>query len=176
VKKEIIFVTGGCRSGKSGHALALCDEMEVETRIFVATSVPRDEEMQQRVEKHRSERGPHWTTIEEPVAIGGTVLENSSPSTVLLIDCLTLWTSNLVMESRDMDHIRAHTRRLTRCLGQAQGSVVLVSNEVGCGIVPENRLARFFRDAVGWVNQQVAAAADRVILTVAGIPVTIKQP
>lgn len=172
--KQIILVLGGCRSGKSRHALEMAEALPEKKKFFAATCVPQDEEMKLRVQQHREERGAHWQAVEEPVALWEMLADCSRTDSVVLIDCLTLWVSNLMTENEDFTHVQEKTARLVDALKSAPGSVVLVSNEVGAGIVPENRLARAYRDAVGWVNQTVAAAADRVVWTVAGIPVTIK--
>ena len=168
-----ILVLGGCRSGKSAHALQLAENMGPR-RVFVATCVPHDEEMQRRVERHQLERGDSWITHEVPLDLAGTIRKTGSSADVMLVDCLTLWLSNLLMENDDEDRIRKAIRDLAEAVGSAACGVILVSNEVGAGIVPENRLARHYRDLAGWTNQAMAAACDRVIWTVAGIPVTIK--
>jgi len=172
--KETILVIGGCRSGKSGFSLQVAEQMPGQAKIFIATCVPRDEEMEQRVLRHKNERSRHWTTLEVPVHLPEAVLENSRKENVILVDCLTLWLSNLLLETDDPDNIVEHVLKLTRSLEKARGPVVIVSNEVGAGIVPENRLARLFRDAAGMANQRVAACADKVVWMIAGIPVTIK--
>lgn len=169
----ITLVIGGCRSGKSGHALDLANGMG-NNKIFLATCVPEDEEMRQRVSRHQAERGAGWTAVEVPVHLSEAVQNLGKGADVLLIDCLTLWVSNLMMGNEPPDHVPAHTERLVQSLKAAHCPVILVTNEVGAGIVPDNALARRYRDAVGRVNQEVAACADRVIWTVAGIPVTIK--
>lgn len=172
--KQLVFVIGGCRSGKSKHALQTAEKIAANRRIFIATCVPQDDEMKQRAAWHQKERGPNWVTVEEPLDLPRTIAENSRQADVLLIDCLTLWTSNLLMETRDEALLKNKIEQLVEALTQADCPVVVVSNEVGCGIVPENRLARQFRDIVGWVNQSVAACADKVVWMVAGISVTIK--
>jgi adenosylcobinamide kinase/adenosylcobinamide-phosphate guanylyltransferase len=176
VLSDITLVIGGCRSGKSEHALAVAESVANSQRVFVATCVPHDAEMEDRVARHRRERSRSWDTVEAPLDLAGAVARHARPGAVLLIDCLTLWVSNLMGTSEDPDVLRGHTADLVDALSRAGGPVVLVTNEVGCGIVPENRLARLFRDVVGWTNQAVAACADRVVWTVAGIPVTIKGP
>jgi len=172
--KEIIFVIGGCRSGKSRHALETAEGLAEDRKIFLATCIPRDEEMQQRVRRHRAERSRSWQTIEAPVHLSRAIEENSRRAGVLLVDCLTLWISNLLMESDDGTNVLEQIQHLKSAIQSAGCPVVLVSNEVGGGIVPENRLARLFRDLVGSVNQAVAETADRVVWMVAGIPVKIK--
>ena len=171
---DITFVVGGCRSGKSSHALRFAESTPADRRIFVATCVPRDDEMRSRAANHQGERGGEWETLEVPETLAEAVADHSRPGTLLLIDCLTLWASNLLLADDDPQSIDRPLDELISALKGAAGPVILVSNEVGTGIVPENRLARLYRDMVGKVNQTVAACADRVILTVAGIPVAIK--
>jgi adenosylcobinamide kinase / adenosylcobinamide-phosphate guanylyltransferase len=168
-----ILVLGGCRSGKSAHALRLAEQMGPR-RLFVATCVPRDEEMRERVYRHQRERGESWQTLEVPVTLADAVATRSASAEVMLVDCLTLWLSNLLMETDDEARLRRHVDVLARAVAAAPNAIILVSNEVGAGIVPENRLARRYRDLAGWTNQAMAAVCDRVVWTVAGIPVTIK--
>ena len=130
--------------------------------------------MRERVARHQAERGSDWTTVEAPLELPDAIMANSASSDVILIDCLTLWISNLLMESENTEFVFDHVDRLLNSLEQAKASVILVSNEVGSGIVPENRLSRLFRDAAGFTNQRIAAHADRVFWMVAGIPVQIK--
>lgn len=172
--KVIESVIGGCRSGKSRYALESAASFSTEKKTFVATCLPLDDEMRERVARHQEERGPAWSTIEAPLELPEAILENGASSDVILVDCLTLWISNLLMESETLESVFDHVGRLLKCLDQAPCSIFIVSNEVGTGIVPENRLARLYRDAVGWTNQRVAAQADRVVWMVAGIPVQIK--
>ena len=172
---ETIFVIGGCRSGKSSHALRLAEEISAKNRVFIATCVPQDEEMRERVSNHQEERGAEWKTVEEPIFLPEAILENSQQAGVVLADCLTLWISNLLMEDEDFGKIAESVRQLTQVIAEAKCPVILVSNEVGAGIVPENKLARLFRDAVGFANQRIAASVHRVIWMVAGIPVPIKR-
>ena len=175
IKSQITFIIGGCRSGKSRYALELGQQLSEQDRIFIATCKPRDEEMQQRVAKHQSERDPSWKTMEIPLQIDKTIDDCSLKGTILLVDCLTLWISNLLLDNQGFKTIVPHIDRLTQSLRNARGAVILVSNEVGTGIVPEHELSRLFRDAVGFTNQQIAACADEVIWMVAGIPVSIKR-
>jgi adenosylcobinamide kinase/adenosylcobinamide-phosphate guanylyltransferase len=171
---KIIFVIGGCRSGKSTYALQTAEKMPAERKIFIATCVPQDNEMKQRVARHQKERSQNWVTVEEPLHLPQALLENSPKADVILVDCLTLWVSNLLMQSGDEKKIADTIPQLIDALEKATCPIVLVSNEVGTGIVPENRLARQFRDITGWVNQAVAKSANKVVWMVAGIPVTVK--
>jgi adenosylcobinamide kinase/adenosylcobinamide-phosphate guanylyltransferase len=172
--KEIIFVIGGCRSGKSTYALQTAEKMPAERKIFIATCVPQDDEMKQRVAKHQTTRSRSWTTVEEPLKLWEAILQNSRRADVILIDCLTLWVSNLLMETDDEEKLEEAISQLIDTLKKVTCSIVLVSNEVGTGIVPENRLARQYRDIIGLANQAVAKTASKVIWMVAGIPVTVK--
>ncbi len=173
---QTTLVVGGCRSGKSRYALELAERGFGARKVFMATCVPADGEMRCRVERHQAERGPSWTTVESPVRIAEDLLYHSNRADGIIVDCLTLWVSNLMLEDPDLDAVACRVRTLTDALRQTRCPVVLVSNEVGAGIVPENALARRFRDAAGFVNQQVARCADTVVWMVAGIPVTVKQP
>ena len=141
--------------------------------IYVATAEPFDDEMKARISEHRSRRGNQWQTVEAPIDLAGAIAAAPTGATVL-VDCLTLWLNNLMFKQRDID---TETQRLQAALGAQQGPAVLVSNEVGSGIVPENAEARRFRDLQGRLNQRIAARADRVVLLVAGLPLMIKgQP
>ena len=171
---ELIFIIGGCRSGKSTYALQTAEKMPGERKIYIATCVPQDDEMEQRVAKHQAARSKSWTTVEEPLKLPEAILQNSRRADVILIDCLTLWVSNLLMETDDEKQIEEKISQLIDALDRATGHIILVSNEVGTGIVPENKLARQYRDIIGLTNQAVAKTAAKVIWMVAGIPVTIK--
>jgi adenosylcobinamide kinase/adenosylcobinamide-phosphate guanylyltransferase len=170
-----VFVIGGCRSGKSRHALDLVQTMGANKKIFIATCVPQDDEMHLRVANHQKERDQSWKTVEAPIQLPETILQNAHTGSVVLVDCLTLWINNLMMEKDDIHYIDGKIVELIKAVQSAEGPVVLVSNEVGTGIVPENKPARVYRDLVGSVNQAVARAVDRVEMVVAGIPVTIKE-
>jgi adenosylcobinamide kinase/adenosylcobinamide-phosphate guanylyltransferase len=171
---EIIFVIGGCRSGKSRHALETAQALAGSRKIFMATCIPCDDEMRQRVARHRQERSSAWQTVEAPILLPEAITANGRKADAILVDCLTLWISNLLMQDETPEKIDGQIRSLTAAIGNAGCPVVLVSNEVGAGVVPDNRLARLFRDWVGSVNQTIAAMADKVIWMVAGIPITIK--
>jgi adenosylcobinamide kinase/adenosylcobinamide-phosphate guanylyltransferase len=169
-----IFVLGGCRSGKSGYALEAARKFPGDNKIFIATCIPHDDEMKLRVARHQQERSRNWLTVEAPLLLPEEIAEADGKASVLLVDCLTLWINNLMMENYHSEQILSQVQSLTRAVSSATCPVILVSNEVGTGIVPENKLARLYRDLVGWANQAVAECVDQVVWTVAGIPVTIK--
>jgi adenosylcobinamide kinase/adenosylcobinamide-phosphate guanylyltransferase len=168
------LVLGGARSGKSRHAEALVTARASAggAMIYVATATAGDAEMAQRIAQHRARRGARWTTVEAPLELGAALRAHARTEVPILVDCLTLWLSNLMLAERDID---AATTELLDALAPVAGPVVLVSNEVGLGIVPDNALARRFRDAAGILNQQVAAACGTVVLMTAGLPLTLKE-
>ena len=168
----IVLIGGGARSGKSRFALEYA-EKHSRRPAFVATGEARDDEMRARIERHQRERAAHWTTIEEPLDLTGVLAREASRFDLLLVDCLTLWLSNVLLDpARD---VRAELRGLAECLAGWQGPrLVLITNEVGLGIVPENPLAREFRDLAGEMNQQAARAAGEVYWMVFGVPLAIK--
>jgi len=170
---KTFLVIGGCRSGKSRHALHLAEQVSGQ-KIFIATCIPHDKEMEQRVMHHQRQRDSTWKTLEAPIFLPDAIIKQGLKGNVLLVDCLTLWINNLIMDDRNAAKIDNHINNLIRSLDEAECPVILVSNEVGCGIVPENKLARRFRDIAGFTNQKVADFADRVIWMVAGISVKIK--
>ncbi|MDO7836677.1 bifunctional adenosylcobinamide kinase/adenosylcobinamide-phosphate guanylyltransferase [Sphingobium sp. HBC34] len=165
-----LLVLGGARSGKSRYAQAQAEDF-VGDLVYVATGQAWDDEMTERIAAHRADRGPRWRTVEEPLDLAAIIAAHSRPETLLLIDCLTLWASNLLLAGRDMDVERA---TLTHAIAGAPGPVILVANEVGLGIVPDNALARRFRDAAGRINQAVAATATQVVFVAAGLPLVLK--
>ena len=168
--REHLLVIGGRRSGKSRYAEAFVTESGF-TPVYVATAEAGDDEMAERIASHRSRRGPAWRTIEEPLALPEAIAAAAVPGSILLVDCLTLWLSNLMHDGRD---IAASVTGLLAALDSAAAPVVLVSNEVGAGIVPLNALSRVYADEQGILNQRVAASVARVVLRVAGIPLQIK--
>lgn len=168
---SVTLILGGARSGKSRHAETICRETG-RALIYVATAEAHDDEMKARIAQHRADRAADgWRTVEEPRDLAAVLLREAGPDTVLLVDCLTLWLTNHLLADADMD---AEIDRLCAAVSAAAGDVVLVANEVGFGIVPENKLARAFRDHAGRLNQRIAALADRVTLVVAGLPVQVK--
>ncbi|WP_068119313.1 bifunctional adenosylcobinamide kinase/adenosylcobinamide-phosphate guanylyltransferase [Tropicimonas marinistellae] len=167
---RVILITGGARSGKSRHAECRARALPG-GRVYIATAEAHDDEMRGRIAKHRAQRaGDGWTTVEAPLDLVA-VLARTDGEGVRLVDCLTLWLSNLLLAERDWEPEAA---RLVEALRRQSDPVVLVSNEVGMGIVPENALARSFRDAQGWLNQRVADVADEVEFVVAGLPLRVK--
>jgi adenosylcobinamide kinase/adenosylcobinamide-phosphate guanylyltransferase len=166
----LTLVLGGARSGKSRHA-----EMLIEAHgrgLYLATAEPGDAEMAERIAQHRARRGASWTTREEPLELAAALIRDARADRPILVDCLTLWLSNLMLAGRDLD---GATHGLVDALGVLAGPVVLVSNEVGLGIVPDSALARRFRDAAGRLNQAVAGVCQQVVLVTAGLPLILKQ-
>ncbi len=173
--KRTILITGGCRSGKSRHALKLAENLPGK-KFFLATAQALDDEMEQRIQKHQQERGKEWVTLEEPLNLLAVFDKlGDDPQTVLILDCLTLWISNLLMADTPKEKIMEQVREWLDCCSQFKGTLICITNEVGAGIVPESALGREFRDLAGEINQLVANRFDEVILTVAGIPLTIKS-
>lgn len=169
--KNSCLVTGGTRSGKSSYALSLGHSAS--KPFFIATGWAGDAEMAERIKKHKAERPPNWTTIETRLDIDGAIREAISKNAdFILVDCLTLWTSNLLIESPEL--IEKKLDELTSLISETQVPLVFVTNEVGSGIVPGDPLSRAFRDAAGLVNHKIAAAADSVVLTVCGLPMKVK--
>lgn len=173
--RQLILVLGGCRSGKSTFAQHLAARLG-ERKLFLATAEPLDGEMRARIATHRATRGPDWTTIEEAYDPARVLAKHGPGFDVILLDCLTVWLGNLlaphhrppapIEPARAVDFLVA--------LGTRQTHIVVVSNEVGLGIVPDNELARCFRDEQGRLNQQVAAIADTVVFMAAGLPIVLK--
>jgi len=169
----VTLVLGGARSGKSRFAEGLAAATGLDL-VYVATAQAFDDEMRDRIARHRADRaGGGWRTVDAPMALADVVVAETAPKTALLVDCLTLWLTNVMLADLDVER---EADGLLAALGAAQGPVVLVSNEVGYGIVPENALARAFRDHQGRLNQRAAAIADRVTLVAAGLPLDLKLP
>ena len=164
------LVLGGARSGKSAYAEALFNA--VGDGLYLATAEAGDAEMAARIQAHRDRRGDRWTTVEEPINLPGALSRHARPGRAILVDCLTLWLSNLLGAGMDIDEKTAH---LVEGLAGLPGPVVLVANEVGLGIVPDTSLGRAFRDHAGRLNQRVAGIADRVVFVAAGLPLILKD-
>ena len=166
----VTLVLGGARSGKSAFAESLARQ-RLPRCVYIATAEPVDDEMADRIAAHRTRRGTGWRTVEAPVALAEAIRRESTPRTCLIVDCLTVWLGNLMHHGHDVDAAR---EALLASLGAAPGPLVLVASEVGLGIVPDNAMARTFRDHAGRMNQAVAALAERVYFVVAGIPMTLE--
>jgi len=173
-----ILITGGARSGKSVFAEKLALEFEAPF-CYLATSQTLDDEMRQRVHLHRERRGEEWHTLEEPLDLLRSLKDSDGRYGVILVDCITLWLSNLLFacENREGDPeelVLSDVRQVADGLRELESPLILVSNEVGMGIVPENRLARLYRDIAGRANQLLAAASDEVHVVISGIPLRLK--
>jgi len=165
---RLALVLGGARSGKSRYAETLVEAAG--GGVYLATAAALDAEMAERIRRHRERRGKGWTTLEEPLDIAHAL--TAAAGRPVLVDCLTLWLSNLIAAGRDVER---ETDALIDVLAHRDAPVIVVANEVGLGIVPENALARLFRDHAGRLNQRVAARADRVVFMAAGLPLTLKD-
>jgi adenosylcobinamide kinase / adenosylcobinamide-phosphate guanylyltransferase len=166
---KISLILGGARSGKSRYG----ESLSVEPKFYFATAQAFDDEMRSRIALHQKRRGGGWVTVDTPIELAATLQNYDAPKSFILVDCLTLWLTNVMLAELDWEH---ELEQLLTVLGTIKGQVVLVSNEVGQGIVPENAMARKFRDIQGLTNQSVAEIADTVVMMVAGLPMTIKSP
>lgn len=174
MEKNITLVIGGCRSGKSQYALNNASAVKGQKKFYIATCVPGDEEMEKRVARHQKERKDIWHTIEAPIHLDRAILDCLKNADVILVDCLTLWAANLLLEKKDDKKMYDAVSALKQSLCLAPCPVYLVSGEVGMGIVPENKPARQFRDFLGFLNQQMADVADEVIAIIAGMDIRLK--
>ncbi|KIU49342.1 MULTISPECIES: bifunctional adenosylcobinamide kinase/adenosylcobinamide-phosphate guanylyltransferase [Pseudomonas] len=166
------LILGGARSGKS----RLAEQYAVDSALavtYIATSEPLDGEMNARVQLHRARRPAEWALIEEPLALAQVLRETAAPERCLLVDCLTLWLTNLLM-LEDPERLAAERDALLDCLAQLPGEIILVSNETGLGVVPMGELTRRYVDEAGWLHQAIAERCQHVVLTVAGLPLTLK--
>ncbi|MDP2754417.1 MAG: bifunctional adenosylcobinamide kinase/adenosylcobinamide-phosphate guanylyltransferase [Nitrospirota bacterium] len=185
MSRKLVFITGGARSGKSTFALKEASKISG-NKAYIATAEALDEEMKERIEKHKKQRGNGWDTYEEPIKISEVIKKIEGKCNVIVIDCLTLWLSNLMHAGSPItDEINNLIDVLTNvgawhgmphCRGGSRTAptIFIVSNEVGMGIVPDNELARNFRDMAGILNQKIAEIADEVYMVVAGIPIRVK--
>lgn len=177
---RIVLVTGGCRSGKSAYAQQMAESLPPE-RLYVATCPVTDDEMERRIEQHRQARRDRgWETIEEHLDVAG-VLRRHAEHSVLLVDCVTLWVNNLMYDAERQSREITEADVAERCgemldaVEACRGTVIFVTNEVGLGVVPDNALARRYRDLIGRANQTIAARADAVTLVCCGIPLHLKE-
>jgi adenosylcobinamide kinase / adenosylcobinamide-phosphate guanylyltransferase len=170
---KMIFITGGCRSGKSRFALDYADR-HFSKKLYLATGEVLDEEMAHRVENHKKARGPEWQTVEEPVEIVDKISAYGNKTEVILLDCVTLWLSNLLLRWDNESRIMEEVDRLSTAVKESRATLIVVTNEVGMGIVPDNPLGRRYRDLAGTANQRMAEVADTVVFMVSGIPIFLK--
>jgi adenosylcobinamide kinase/adenosylcobinamide-phosphate guanylyltransferase len=171
--KQIILVTGGARSGKSIYAEKRAVALG-SRRLYIATAEAKDQEMAQRISEHKQRRGGEWSVVEEPVRLTEALHESRGQIDCALVDCLTLWLSNLLLQHGGK-HAEEKVEALVRILPLLDFHLVFVTNEVGWGVVPDNFLARQFRDLAGWANQRIAAVAHEVVLMAAGAPLVVKK-
>lgn len=165
-----LFVLGGARSGKSRYAQARAEALGGRP-MFIATAEAFDDEMRDRIARHRADRDSRWRTVEAPRELAAAIDALRGAEPVVLVDCLTLWVSNLLLADADIPRA---SDQLCDAIARFDGALILVANEVGLGIVPDNALARRFRDAAGLLNQAVARVSDEVVLLTAGLPLTLK--
>jgi adenosylcobinamide kinase/adenosylcobinamide-phosphate guanylyltransferase len=170
---KLIFVTGGVRSGKSGFAAGLAQKSGKNV-VFIATCVPQDDEMKHRVKLHVIARPKHWKTIEEPMSLSGALYKVPPKTDAVIVDCLTLLISNLLISGKNEKKILLEIKKAIDLSKKKSFKLIVISNEVGMGIVPENELARDFRDISGKVNQLASGASDEAYMMVAGIPMRLK--
>jgi adenosyl cobinamide kinase/adenosyl cobinamide phosphate guanylyltransferase len=168
----LAVLIGGARSGKS--ALALERAASAEDVVFLATGEARDEEMEGRIERHRRERPGHWETVEEPIALREAV-ESTDPGACVVVDCLTLWVANLVEAGRTDDEIEGEATATARAAAARPGATLVITNEVGLGVVPDTPLGRRYRDVLGRVNALFVSAADEAVLVVAGRAIPLQS-
>jgi len=177
VSKKCILILGGARSGKSQFAQSLAGKLSNRV-LFVATAEAGDEEMRSRIEEHKKSRPRTWRTLEVPIRVVEQIGGQIGDADVVIIDCITLLISNLLVGEGDDRYkekqVITEIERLIACIDKQEVTTIIVSNEVGLGLVPENRLSRFYRDLLGRTNQLLAQHADEVYLMVAGIPVEVK--
>lgn len=171
---KIIFIVGGARSGKSSYAMKLAKETKKIKVGFIATGQARDSEMKKRILLHKKSRPCHWKTFEEPCNLSNLLKKNAANFDVLIIDCLTLFVSNLLLKKYKEEAIIAEINKVLSLLRGVKAKSIIVSNEVGLGIVPANKLSRNFRDIAGKVNQAVSQNSDKVFFMVAGLPLKVK--
>ena len=171
---KVTLLTGGARSGKSSRALQIAQAASAGRRYFIATGEALDDEMAARIARHKESRSSAFETIETPLNVVEAIASLDKQAAVVIVDCLTLWVSNLMGSGAGDAEILSAADRLAKALTDAPFPVVVVTDEVGMGIVPDNAMSRRYRDLLGWTNQKIAAAADEVILMVAGCALKVK--
>jgi adenosylcobinamide kinase / adenosylcobinamide-phosphate guanylyltransferase len=171
---QLVLITGGSRSGKSSYAINLAQSAVGGQAYFIATAEPSDDEMRTRIANHRRERPPVFQTIEEPLELCRTLEKLEARASVVVIDCLTLWISNLMAAGRGDDAVLTEAENLARLLRASRYQALVVSDEVGSGLVPMDPVGRRFRDLLGWTNQTIGRASDLILMMVAGYPLRVK--
>lgn len=171
---KIIFILGGARSGKSSYAVALAKKYRRKI-TFIATARPFDEEMKERIKKHRESRPNTWRTIEEEIDIEFLLQKLNKENEIIIIDCLTVWVANLQLKYKNKEKIENKIRCFLKVLENIKSKVIIISNEVGLGIVPDNKISRDYRDILGWLNQEVAKLSSEVCFLISGIPLKVKN-
>jgi adenosylcobinamide kinase/adenosylcobinamide-phosphate guanylyltransferase len=181
MSKKLILITGGCRSGKSRYAVDMAKKLETKNEklktnktVYIATMTFKDAEMEERIKAHQKARPPEWQTVEEGKNLDTVLMNLRGLCEVVLLDCMTMMSSNLLLELKDEKKVIQRIESLLKVINDSDMTVLMVTNEVGCGIVPDKKLGRDFRDLAGCVNQLLAQAADEIYLMVAGIPIKIK--
>ncbi len=172
MKNKVTLITGGCRSGKSSYALEITESYD--RKVFIATAEAFDDEMADRISRHQEERGNRFTTIEESIHLADALATVSADTQVVVIDCITVWLGNLMHHQGVDEKNCAPVGRFLEVLASPPCDVVIVSSEVGMGLIPANAMSRAYRDLAGSVNQKIAAAADEAFLVVSGIPLKLK--
>ena len=176
---QITLLLGGARSGKSALACSLASQPADQPITYIATAMPADQEMAERIRRHQQDRPAHWRVVEAPFALAEAIEQHSHPDSCLIIDCLTLWLSNLLHDAEGtpepLAQIEPQIIALEQALIKAKGRILIVSNEVGLGIIPLGDLTRRFVDEAGRLNQRLARLADRVLFVAAGLPLVLKE-
>lgn len=172
MKHKIVLILGGARSGKSSHAQKLAEQWW-QHPLYLAPAEALDQEMEKRVKLHREQRGPKWGCVEEPLDVARVILDSKPLRDGILLDCATLWLTNVLLKEGE-PAVKTRQQELLAALKASPSDIIVVSNEVGLGIVPDSALGRTFRDLQGRLNQDLAAIADSVIFVIAGIPMKIK--
>lgn len=170
---KLIFITGGARSGKSSFGVNIAKSIK-KKKLFIATCIPEDKEMKKRITLHRQKRPSWWKTIEVKKELLSVLTKEIKSDIVIILDCLTLFISSLLMEKVKENIIKNEVKKIVKIAKQGKAMVIVISNEIGSGLVPENKLGRDFRDIAGFCNQIVAAGAQEVYFAVSGIPIQIK--
>ena len=169
---KTLLVTGGSRSGKTAYSLERA--MQHETRIYLATAEAIDNEMRDRIARHQKERGENFQTMEEPLDLAGALRRIPAETDVVLIDCTTVWLGNLMHRNGEQTEPYAEVREFLKALENPPCNMIIVTNEVGSGIIPHDAMTRTYRDHAGWLNQDIARVADEVVLVACGLPLTLK--